>query len=164
LCVAASLRAFDERDLSMTKTREVIDGSANTERVVDGNPRTPYGAAVSTDRHGRDSWRFTRVELINSSPSTPRSQRASTRRRRSSGDQRRVAAKDVYPLGQQTAFEAAEYRSLESVAENGCNKSDMCACSPANERNSWSDGQALSRIRRHAAGFPPGSASPRGRR
>ena len=52
LRVAAPLRAFDKRDLFMTEAYKVIDGFANTERVVNANPRAPDGAAVSADCHG----------------------------------------------------------------------------------------------------------------
>jgi hypothetical protein len=52
LRVAAPLRAFDKRDLFMTKAYKVIDGFAITERVVNANPRAPDGAAVSADCHG----------------------------------------------------------------------------------------------------------------
>ena len=58
--VTAPLRAFDERDLSMAKANQVIDGFANAKGVVDGNTRAPYGRAVGANRHGGDSRRFVR--------------------------------------------------------------------------------------------------------
>src|ERR1700728_990563 len=60
LCIAAPLRAFDKRDLSMAKAHKVIDGLANTESIVNTNPCAPDGAAVSANCHGRDSRRFVR--------------------------------------------------------------------------------------------------------
>src|ERR1700761_4914828 len=59
-CVAAPFGPFDERDLSMPKADEGIDGLVNAKGVVDGNTRAPYGRAVGAYRHGGDSRRFVR--------------------------------------------------------------------------------------------------------
>src|ERR1700743_2273768 len=53
--VTAPFRTFDERDLSMAKANEVINGFANAKGVVDGNPCAPYGRGVGTARHGGGS-------------------------------------------------------------------------------------------------------------
>src|ERR1700733_10856503 len=58
--VTAPLRAFDERDLSMAKADEVINGFANAKRVVDGNACAPYRRAVGAYRYGGDPRRFVR--------------------------------------------------------------------------------------------------------
>src|ERR1700723_1894503 len=58
--VTAPFRAFDERDLSMAKANEVINGFANAKGVVDGNACAPYWRAVGAYRHGGDSRRFLR--------------------------------------------------------------------------------------------------------
>lgn len=73
----AALRAFDERDISMAKAREVTDGFANTKalsidtRVLHMGQRSVQivTAGIPGDSLG--------VELISSRPSTPRSQRVS---------------------------------------------------------------------------------------
>src|SRR5271168_3621878 len=58
--VAAPLRSFDQRNLSVTKASEVIDGCADAEGVVNGNSCAPYGRTVGANRHRRDPRRLVR--------------------------------------------------------------------------------------------------------
>src|SRR5579862_5195749 len=61
--ITVPLRSFNERDLSMAKVGEVIDGFPNAKGVVDGNSRAPYWRAIGADRHGWNSRRFARRRI-----------------------------------------------------------------------------------------------------